>query len=72
MIKRKRFACFLVAGLMFFSIPIQCQATSYSDLKKKTDKLEKQKEEAEERSEKLEERKKEAEEAKEDLNRQLD
>lgn len=71
MIKGKRLFSLLLVAVMFFSMAFQCQATSYSDLKKKTEKLEEQKKDAEKAGEKLEEQKKEAEKARKELAKEL-
>lgn len=72
MIKGKRLLSLLLVAILFFSMAFQCQATSYSDLKKKADKLEEQKEDAEKAGEKLEEKKEEAEKAKKELAKELE
>ena len=71
MIKGKRLLSLLLVTVLFFSMAFQVQATSYSDLKKKADKLEEQKEDAEKAGEKLEEKKEEAEKAKKELAKEL-
>jgi len=72
MIKGKRLLSLLLVTVLVFSMAFQVQATSYSDLKKKADKLEEQKEDAEKAGEKLEEKKEEAEKAKKELAKELD
>lgn len=71
MIKGKRLLSLLLVTVLFFSMAFQVQATSYSELKKKADKLEEQKEDAEKAGEKLEEKKEEAEKAKKELAKEL-
>lgn len=72
MIKIKRLLSLLLVTVLVFSMAFQVQAASYSDLKKKADKLEEQKEDAEKAGEKLEEKKEEAEKAKKELAKELD
>ena len=69
--KGKKLFSLLLVSVMFFSMAFQCEATSYSELKEKADKLEEQKENAEEAGEKLEEQKEKAEKAKKELTEEL-